>query len=105
MSYDERYTHARHLLTSAGLKLFPQEEDFPKTVAYEDPVPYASAVSNLYSSKLLAKSNEELAESNDKHANRMTGLTCALVFFAIVEAVATAVSAYSALVAAGIIGP
>ena len=48
----------------------------------------------------MIKSNAQLAESNDKYANKMTRLTVALLIVAFVEAVATAVSA---AIAAGLI--
>ena len=40
----------------------------------------------------VIESNKKLAESNEKHAKVMTGLTIALIVFAAVEAIATAVS-------------
>jgi hypothetical protein len=105
MSNGERYTMAHDLFTSAGFDLSSQEENYLKTATYpyKGSGPYdASAVSSLYSSKLLERSNTQLAKSNDKHANRMAGLTAALVFFACVEALATLAQV---LIAAGIIGP
>ena len=41
----------------------------------------------------MIESNNKLAESNEKHAKTMTVLTVALLVFAAVEAIATAVSA------------
>jgi hypothetical protein len=40
----------------------------------------------------MIKANEKLAESNEKHVKTMTRLTIALLIFAAVEAIATAVS-------------
>jgi hypothetical protein len=105
MSNGERYTSAHDLLTSAGFDLSPQEENYLKTAtyAYKGSGPYdPSAVSNLYSSKLLERMSKQQAKSNDKHARQMTRLTYALVICAAVEAVATLLAA---LIAAGIIGP
>jgi hypothetical protein len=48
-------------------------------------------------SKSLIESNERLAKSNDRYANRMLWLTIALLIAAFIEAVATLVSALIAL--------
>jgi len=96
MSSEGLFKEAKELMKSAGFGLSPEEEGFLRSAA-KWPNVWAQTISTLYSSKLLERSNRELAKSNDKQANRMMRLTVALLVFAAVEAIATAVSAIGGL--------
>lgn len=89
MTSENLFKEATELMQSAGFRLSPEEERFLRSAA-EWPNVWAQTISSLYSSKLLERSSRALARSNDKQANRMVWLTCALVVFAAVEAIATA---------------
>ena len=111
MSNSQWLKESKELMESAGFVLSPEEKNYLSSVTNSS-IGYASAVSSLYSAKLLERSNKLLAESNDrqaasndKHANRMTWLTGALGFFALVEAAATVVTAGTALHDAGLYMP
>lgn len=92
MSNSQWLKESKELMESAGFVLSPEEKNYLSSVTNSS-IGYASAVSSLYSAKLLERSNKLLAESNDRHGKAMTGLTRALVLFAFVEAIATAVTA------------
>jgi hypothetical protein len=96
MSSEGLYEEAKELMRSAGFELSSEEESFLKSAA-RWPNVWAQTISTLYSSKLLERSNRELAESNGEQASKMRRLTIALLVFAGVEAVATAVSAIGCL--------
>jgi len=92
MSNSQWLKESKELMESAGFVLSPEEKNYLSSVTNSS-IGYASAVSSLYSAKLMERSNKLLAESNDRHAksndrhgHTMAWLTGALVFFAFVEA-------------------